>query len=541
MRYSLLILLTCICPRVLGATPAVFHWPDPAMDTMDVILYQPGNPSTIPTLPLDCFSDDNTTVSAQWLRIAYHDAASHDSIAGTGGLDASIMFELDRPQNIGRGMIESLQEFEPFGNQYVGMADLIAMGAINAVIGCGGPVIPFRGGRVDATEAGPETVPEPQQDLVSHTAAFARMGFNATEMISLVACGHSLGGVRQVDFPLIVTEDVPTGVQNFSSTIGFNNTVVLEYLDSTTQNVLVVGSNVTTRSDMRIFSSDGNVTMQSLASPNTFNQVCVDLIERMINLVPSIVTLTDPIEPIDFKVFDTVLYPVGGSLPFLAKLRVIDSDLNRTVTMFWKERTGTFCPEAGCFALSSQVQLVDSSFLASLKGVTGFTVHSFNASIDLATSISHFWFEVNNNDGSAPSVVDNHGANYTIDQDVLLFDPDRSSDDVFGFNLVVAVRHLVVERLNCFNHFSLAQLKDVSGTVTTTLQGNDTATALSTVTSNFQLNSSFPPLDGYTFYSASISTASGSNTVHATVNDTVYSLWVPRPLPGSECESCIAS
>jgi catalase (peroxidase I) len=67
------------------------------------------------------------------------------------------------------------------------------MGAIGAVVGCGGPVIPFRGGRIDATEAGPATVPEPQQDLSSHIESFRRQGFNATDMISLVACGHSLG------------------------------------------------------------------------------------------------------------------------------------------------------------------------------------------------------------------------------------------------------------------------------------------------------------------------------------------------------------
>jgi hypothetical protein len=73
------------------------------------------------------------------------------------------------------------------------VADVLAMGAISAVIGCGGPAIPFRAGRIDATEAGPETVPEPQQDLASHIESFRRQGFSATEMISLVACGHSLG------------------------------------------------------------------------------------------------------------------------------------------------------------------------------------------------------------------------------------------------------------------------------------------------------------------------------------------------------------
>ncbi|KAJ6449350.1 heme peroxidase [Mycena sanguinolenta] len=503
--------LASIVHVVFGA--AVFNWPDPLLDSLDEQLYRPFI-SPASTFALNCGPGqrDNSTISAQWLRLAYHDAATHDSVAGTGGLDASIAFEFDRPQDIGPGMLESLIDFLVAPNEYVGMADVIAMGAVNAVIGCGGPVIPYRGGRIDATEAGPATVPEPQQDLASHIASFKAQGFNQTEMISLVACGHSLGGVRKVDFPLIVTEDVPSGLQNFASGFGFDNTVVNEYLDSTTENVLVVGSNITTRSDLRIFSSDNNVTMQSLASSDTFNAVCADLIERMLNTVPSTVTLTDPIEPIDYKVWNTLLFPQGGSLAFLATLRIIHTGANRTVTMFWKERTGSFCPAQGCSIGTFQDTATDSSFLAQLKGVQSFDLHSFNASIDLTTSISHFWFEVNNNDGSAPFIVDNHGANYTIDQDVLLFDPRRSSFTIAGLTMVVGVR-------------------DPSETTTvtslSTLKGNTTYPVNSSVTLTFELDESHPPADGYTFYSSPINGKSLSNTLHATVNGTSYSLWVP--------------
>jgi hypothetical protein len=72
------------------------------------------------------------------------------------------------------------------------VADVLAMGTISAVAGCGGPAIPFRGGQINVTEAGPETVPEPQQELALHTELFKWQGFNATEMISLVACGHGV-------------------------------------------------------------------------------------------------------------------------------------------------------------------------------------------------------------------------------------------------------------------------------------------------------------------------------------------------------------
>lgn len=79
------------------------------------------------------------------------------------------------------------------------------MGVVHSVIACGGPFIPYRAGRVDTHVPGPATVPLPQQDLATHTELFRMQGFNATEMIQLVACGHTLGGVRNPDFPTIVT------------------------------------------------------------------------------------------------------------------------------------------------------------------------------------------------------------------------------------------------------------------------------------------------------------------------------------------------
>ncbi|KAJ7331326.1 heme peroxidase [Mycena albidolilacea] len=395
------------------------------MDNIDEQLYVPFF-SPVSTFALNCGQRDNISLAAQWLRIAYHDIATHDSEFGTGGLDASI--------NVGVEMHETLGDFLFSPIEHVGMADVLAMGAISAVAGCGGPAIPFGGGRIDATEAGPETVPEPQQDLASRTESFKRQGFNATKMIDLVACGHSLSGVRKTDFLLIVTEDEPTGVKTFASTVGFDNTIVWEYLDGSAQNVLVKGSNATTRSDSRIFSSDSWL--------DAFNGICVGLIGRMLNTVPKTVTLTEPIELLDFKVTNTLLFPQGGSLALLTTLRIINSALNRTVTLFWKEHTGKFCPDAGCSASSFQVNTTESaSLLAALQGVAVFKSYRFNAAVDLATSISHFWFKVNNNNGLAPIMVDNHGANYVIDQDVVMFDAQCTSPTEAGLTFVMAVQH----------------------------------------------------------------------------------------------------
>jgi hypothetical protein len=68
----------------------------------------------------------------------------------------------------------------------------------------GGPQIDFRGGRVTATKADSPGVPEAQDPIKSHTDAFARMGFTKNEMIGLVACGHTIGGVQHAAAPDIV-------------------------------------------------------------------------------------------------------------------------------------------------------------------------------------------------------------------------------------------------------------------------------------------------------------------------------------------------
>ena len=112
--------------------------------------------------------------------------------------------------------------------------------------------------------------------------------------------------------------------------------------------------------------------------------------------------------------------------------------------MFWKERYGTFCPLKGCSTEYFQLDFEVASLYGFYQGVTQFDYHRFRAEIDLNTSISYFWFEVDPKNGSAPFIVDNHGANYTIDQDVLLFDPRRSNFTEGGSNMVVAVRSLAL-------------------------------------------------------------------------------------------------
>lgn len=78
---------------------------------------------------------------------------------------------------------------------HIAVADLIALGAVISIKSCGGPLVPLRGGRVDATEAGPAGVCEPETDLHTTLSKFAAAGFNQADTIALTACGHSMGGL----------------------------------------------------------------------------------------------------------------------------------------------------------------------------------------------------------------------------------------------------------------------------------------------------------------------------------------------------------
>lgn len=86
----------------------------------------------------------------------------------------------------------------------------------------GGPKINYRGGRVDANAPNKAGVPLPQQDISTHTATFARQGFSQSEMIGLVACGHTFGGVQNATFPNIVQ----SGTKHFDASFSiFDNSM----------------------------------------------------------------------------------------------------------------------------------------------------------------------------------------------------------------------------------------------------------------------------------------------------------------------------
>lgn len=257
---------------------------------------------------------DNNTLgrqtSAQWLRTSFHDFVTADVQLGTGGLDASIGFETLRPENVGTAFNDSLFFFSFFVTDKVSMADLIALGTAMSVGACGGPQIPLRGGRVDATGPGIPGVPEPQTDINTTLSDFSRAGFNEADAIGLTACGHTLGGVHHSRFLQIVPESA-VGVNNAGGRIAFDDTVanfdvnvVQQYLDGSGHggSPLVTTTNKTVQSDLRLYCSDHNATIKSLAQTSEqFRSTCTTLSAQMLDTVPRGVDLTPVIDPGNVK------------------------------------------------------------------------------------------------------------------------------------------------------------------------------------------------------------------------------------------------
>lgn len=322
--------LAALASMVRAADPV---WPQDSDFFEDLLAMQSGyRRFGFTDLVVPCGHNANVPgkqVAAEWVRTAFHDVATHDKAAGTGGIDASIFYEVARSENAGAAFNSTFGDLAEFHSAHASAADLVALGVVAATASCGGQTIPFRAGRVDATEAGPAGVPEQDHDLQRLQDAFTRMGFSNEDMITLTACGHTIGSVHGDTNPDLVAgvgldPHAPASIATFDSTPGqFDTVVVNEYLESDGKNPLVFGTNQTTNSDGRVFASDGNVTMRALADPKTFQERCADAFGRMIDTVPAGVQLGEPVRLYDVKPYIERLEPVaGGKVALEGSVRV---------------------------------------------------------------------------------------------------------------------------------------------------------------------------------------------------------------------------
>ncbi|KAJ7151132.1 L-ascorbate oxidase [Mycena filopes] len=484
--------LLCFSALVHGYT-----WPSPQYDALEDFLYEGARPdgSSMAQLVSPCKlrAGTNTTVAAEWLRLVYHDIANHNISDGSGGLDGSIFFETGRSENVGAGMNNTLSDFSQYPSKYISRGDIIAIGTVWAVATCSGPVIPVRGGRVDADVAGPPGVPDPSDSLQSLTDNFAHQGFNVSEMIQLVACGHTLGGVRYPDFPTVIaTPSNPNSVavELFDNTQAFDHNIITTYLDGTTQDPLIV-RNQTMASDLRVFAADGNVTMQAMNSADAFAQTCTTIIDKMLNTVASGVTLTDEIALLPVKVSNVQLTvdTAGKQLQFQASVRIQQSSNSTSVKMYWCDRYGSsancaanlqrFAAPGGSATVSSPTSLAMG---VSLKK------YQFVVPIDPSQSISKFWFVVDFGNGTT-TTADNGGDGYPIAQDDVLLVPSLSRNK----NVLTGAQGVFVTAAVKTSTAPSRVYIDCFGRATTNyIAANHTY--------DLTLNSTLPAIAGYDFY-----------------------------------------
>ncbi|KAL7781786.1 heme peroxidase [Trichoderma afarasin] len=419
-------------------TKADYIWPNAQIDELEREVFEQENPfdgpgSTVSFVdgcsgPAERALGIGRSFGAEWIRNAYHDMATADVSAGTGGLDASIVFEMDRSENVGDAFRETLGIFQGSHNTRASMADLFAIGAVMAVGACsnGKVIVPFRGGRVDAAGPGPSGVPEPQQDLPTHTLSFAKQGFDTSEMIALVACGHSVGGVHGVDFPEIVPNPVPTNGATNDNTVtfdtttdNFDNLVAKEFVANVSQNPLAFGQNETTRSDFRIFNADGGDMISQMASSNDFFlNTCTTMFERMINTVPRDVKLTDVIKPLKIKPRKlSVTVNDDQTLSVSGFMRIVDDLIGANgtqVLIHLASRSGEALPVAT--GTTSQGLTAGCGYP---NCGPSYTYFRFSSTIPANQGVSSFTVEIIDGSTGKSTVYNNGGGGFPVSDAIL--------------------------------------------------------------------------------------------------------------------------
>ncbi|KAL5352183.1 hypothetical protein ACLOAV_002130 [Pseudogymnoascus australis] len=416
----------------LAAPPT---WPS-SIDELEDIMYLTAGyrKRTFSDSVIPCEKSPNTPGrinAAEWIRTAFHDMATADTYNGIGGLDASLQFEIGRSENIGPAFQTTFIFLQTFLSVRSSISDLLALSMYTAVRACGGPVVPIRAGRIDATQSGSTGVPQPENPTQTFVAQFLRMGFNTSEMIELTACGHTIGGVHAAQFPLIVAPgtakneyalfDDATQAQS-----KFDHGVARDYLAGNTTNALAVGiaKNSKRDSDHRVFSVDKNVTIKALSNPVVFHDRCKVVLQQMIDVVPPTVKLTEPIQPYEIKPVNPQLTLVapGTTLSFTGEIRVRTTlraaNTISSVKLVYKNRDGKAGGSITTTSAGTGTGFDDS-----------FTFYKFAASIDSTTSISSFIVEVAVNGGTTET-HDNNGKGYPVEDSVILQSP-QSCLEVF--------------------------------------------------------------------------------------------------------------
>ncbi|KAF2816733.1 WSC domain-containing protein 2, partial [Mytilinidion resinicola] len=498
---------------------AVPTWPSSVDELEDIMLLNSGYRSrgfSAAVTPCSFSAQGAGRVAAaEWIRTAFHDMATGNAVQGIGGLDASLVFETNGGENIGPAFNTTLTTYAPFFSSRSSMSDIIAMGMYTAVRSCGGPVVAIRTGRIDATKGGDSGVPLPQNGITIFQNQFLRMGFNTTEMIAVVACGHTMGGVHSSNFPEIVpvaSAANSNGVKDFDTTQLFDNKVATEYVSGTTLNPLVVGPSIAKgeNSDGRVFAADGNVTIKALTNLATFTSVCSTMLQKMIEVVPKGTVLTDPIVPYEVKPYalQLTLLAGGANISFTGDIRIRTTiraaSQVASVQIVYKDRDG-----------NSASDNIDTTYKGTANGFDdSFTFYGFSANLAASSSISSFNVLVTLIDGST-ELHDNNGAGFPIQDTIMLQSPQSclsSTNDTNGqrsLTVIAAVRNTGLFSVQLQLTLKIPR---TDGIIVPTLSTVSAAMASQTAIGSYNLYAATYSLDPSQTQTTSFGVSAGSST-----------------------------
>ncbi|KAH7130137.1 heme peroxidase [Dendryphion nanum] len=415
-------------------TSAQVIWPASIDELEDIMMLNAGHRArgfANAVTPCTKETGPGRLAAAEWIRTAFHDMATGNTFTGVGGLDASIAFEITSSENVGPAFATTLNVYVPFFSSRLSLSDVIAAGVYTATRSCGGPSIPVRGGRIDATRAGAQGVPLPQNAAGTFRNQFLRMGYSSTEMIQFVACGHTLGSTHSENFPDIV----PTGKSDLDTTpAAFDNAGPLEYVAGITKNRLAFPPPNKKNADWVVYSSDGNATIRAMTNAGTFQSVCRTMFQKMIDVVPSGVVLSDVVTPYEIKPYDLqlTLADGGSSVQFTGEIRVRTTQRSKGsitgVQLVYKDRIGASSSTPIMSTPSGEATGFDDTF----------SFFTFSANIPVQSSISSFNVLVKTVNGD--QTYDNNGAGFKVDDSVIYQAPQSCLDGSGKLTVAAAVR-----------------------------------------------------------------------------------------------------
>ncbi|WFD42306.1 cytochrome-c peroxidase [Malassezia psittaci] len=140
---------------------------------------------------------DDGSYAPTCLRLAWHSSGTYDVKDKKGGSNGATMRFPEEAQYPANAGLNNARDFlNPFKKEFpwISYADLWTLGGVCAIQEMGGPVVPWRPGRVDLPEdeTHANNLPDGTEDADRVRSLADRLGFNAQEMTALIGA-HAMG------------------------------------------------------------------------------------------------------------------------------------------------------------------------------------------------------------------------------------------------------------------------------------------------------------------------------------------------------------